>query len=193
MLGGPWLAVLVFIVIAIGLGWGIISLFQQQLTSDRQRVGSAQLDHGFDPEVTYQLKRDLMLGYLADGRVALLPGRDDLPSGTPGRRSAASIEELRNNPQDYPDLAGIVGAGTTLRFVEVVDDRNNPQTRILVLTELTSGPYARQTPVLGMHLESVDTDEQTGATRYVPRSDLFDRVESVDGPVQSGLSESVAE
>ncbi len=193
MLGGPWLAVIVFLVIAIGMGWALISIFQQQLTGDRQLNGSAELDHGFDFEVAYELKRDMMLGYLADGRVVLLPGRNDLPTDAPGKRSAASIEELRNAPQDYPDLAGIVEAETRVRFVEVVDDRNNPQTRILVLTELLTGPYARTTPVLGMHLESADTDEQTGQTRYEPRSDLFERIEAQSGPVQSEVIETQKE
>ena len=193
MFGGPWLAVLVFIVIAIGLGWGLISLFQQQLSSDRQRGGSAELDHGFDLEVAYEVKRDLMLGYLADGRIVLLPGKHDLPSGTPGKRSAVSIEAFRKNPQGYPEHIGILDAGTKVQFTKVVDDLNNAQTRILVLVRLLSGPNARKTPVLGMHLESADTDEQTGAKRYVPRSDLFERVEAKRRQVQSDVIETQKE
>lgn len=187
MFGGPWLAVLVFIVVAIGAGWGLISLFQQQLAGDRQRGEASQFDHGFALETTYELKRDMIVGYLADGRVVVLPERNDLPPGTPGKRSAASVEDLRDNPQDYPDLAGILTAGTELQFVEVINDRANAQTRLLVLMRVISGPYARKTPVLGMHLESVDTDEQTGEKRYVPRADLFRIIEADSGPVQSDV------
>lgn len=187
MLGGPWLAVVVFIVIAIGLGWGLISLLQQQLAGDRQRIDIGQFDHGFDPDAVYTLKRDMIVGYLADGRIVLLPERDDLPSGTPGRRSAASVEDLRNNPDDFPDLAGVVQAGTAVRFTQVIDDRANPQTRILVLTELLNGPYARKDPILGMHLESVSRDEASGVRRYEPRDDLFEPIAAADGPVQSDV------
>ncbi|MFK7788577.1 MAG: hypothetical protein AB8C95_03645 [Phycisphaeraceae bacterium] len=193
MLGGPWLAVVVFIVVAIGMGWGLITLLQQQITGDRQRSETGQFEHDFDPDIDYELKRDMIIGYLADGRVVLLPGRNDLPSGTPGKRSAASVEELRSNPEDFPDLAGIVDAGTKLQFVEFIDDQANPQTRILVLTRLITGPYARKTPVLGMHLESVDTDEQTGEKRYVPRADLFGIVEAENGPVQSDTKSPAVE
>jgi len=185
MFGGPWLGVIVFIVIAIGLGWGLISVLQQQLDHAAQTASQAELDHAFDPGAAYLLKQDLMLGYLADGRIALLPGRDELPPDTPGKRSTASIDELRASPENYPDLIGVVEAGTKVQFVEVIDDRGNPQTRILVMTRLVSGTYARDTPVLGMHLESTDTDVETGDTRYMPRSDLFEMIETKATPVQS--------
>jgi len=185
MFGGPWLGVLVFIVIAIGLGWGLISLLQQQLDSAAQSASQGQLDHDFAFDKAYQLKRDLMLGYLADGRIALLPGRSDLPRGAPGRRAAPSIDELRANPAQYPEHIGVVDAGTKLQFVELIDDRSNQQTRVLVMTRLLTGPYARQTPVLGMHLESTDTDEQADTKRYTPRRDLFELVETKASPVQS--------
>ncbi len=184
MFGGPWLGVIAFIVIAIGLGWGLISLLQQQLNSNAHSSAAGEFDHGFDPDAAYTLQRDLVLGYLADGRIVLLPGRNDLPKGTPGRRAAVSIQELRDNPQDHTEHIGVAEAGTRVRFVEVIDDLNNPQTRILVMTRLLNGPYARTTPVLGMHLESADTESE--GTRYVPRADLFEVIEPGGGQVQSG-------
>lgn len=183
MFGGPFLGVLVFIVIAIGLGWGLISLFQGMVDHTAQDISQGEFDHGFDPDVAYVLQRDLVLGYLADGRIVLLPGREDLPPGTPGKRSAVSIDELRNSPADHPEHIGIVTASTAVRFIEVIDDRDNQQTRVLVMTRLLNGPYARKTPVLGMHLESVDSESE--GTRYVPRADLFVRVEVETGEVQS--------
>jgi hypothetical protein len=189
MFGGPWLGVIVFVIIAIGLGWGLISLLQQQLKTDSQSAHSGAFEHDFEPEQAYQLKRDLMLGYLADGRIVLLPGREDLPPGTTGRRTAPSIAEYRENPNNFPEHIGVVDAGTRVQFVEVIDDRSNPQTRILVMTRLLTGTYARETPVLGMHLESTDTDEETGNKRYGPRSDLFEMIEEQASPVQSNAED----
>lgn len=183
MIGGPWLGLIVFIIIAIGLGWGLISLLQQQLSSNAHSSSTEQFDHGFNPDAIYTLKRDLVLGYLADGRIVLLPGRNDLPKSAPGRRSAVSVQEFRDNPQDHTEHIGVAEAGTRVQFVEVIDDRNNPQTRILVLTRLLTGPYAHTTPVVGMHLESADAESEQ--RRYVPRPELFEIVEPEAGPVQS--------
>lgn len=185
MIGGPWLGVTVFVLIAIGLGWGLIQLFEQMVDQTTQTLSKAEFDHGFDPEVVYTLKRDLLVGYLADGRQTLLPGKEDLPRGVPGRRSAATLEAFRKSPDDYPDLIGIVERKTRVRFVEVVDDRDNPQTRVLVMVRLLDGPYARQRPVVGLHLESADTPEGSEKPRYIPRPDLFEPVEPEQGPVQS--------
>lgn len=185
MIGGPWLGVIAFIVIAIGLGWGLISLLQQQMNSTAHTNAAGEFNQDFDPDAIYTLKRGLVLGYLADGRIVLLPGRNDLPKGTPGRRAAVSVEELRDNPQDHTEHIGVAEAGTRVQFVEVIDDRNNQQTRVLVMTRLLSGPYARTTPVLGMHLESADTESE--GTLYVPRADLFEIVEPKGGQVQSDI------
>ena len=186
MFGGPFLGVFVFIVIAIGLGWGLISLFQGMVDHTAEVVDQSELDHGFDPDVAYVLKHDLVLGLRAGGDVVLVPFKNDLPRDAPGRYTWPTAQQYADNPSGYMashGLTGIVKAGTAVRFVEVIDDRDNQQTRILVLTRLLNGPYARKTPVLGMHLESVDSDAE--ATRYVPRADLFVRVEIETGPVQS--------
>ncbi len=183
MIGGPWLGAALFLVIAVGLGWGLTKLFRSQLSAATQSLNEAELDHGFDPDAVYTLKRPLILGYLSDGRKALFPAREDLPANAPGRRSAARIAELRESIDNFPDLIGVVDEQTPVRFVEVIDDRDNPQTRVLVMVRLLDGPYAQRTPVVGMHLESADTVEgETEATaRYVPRSDLF----QARAPVQS--------
>jgi hypothetical protein len=190
MFGGPWLAVVVFVVVAIGLGWGLISLFNQQLESDRRTQDASGFSHDFALHTAYTLNRDLLLGYMADGRVVLLPGRSDLPAGTPGRRSAVSLADYREKPADYPDLIGIVEADTRVQFVEIVEDPNNPQTRLLVTLRLLDGPYARQTPVLGMHLESVDNSGE--GKRYTPRADLFTLVEATPSPIQSSAPDAVS-
>ena len=183
MFGGPWLGIVVFVLIAIGLGWGLIQLLTGMTDQTRQTLSNGQLDHGFDPDTVYTLKQDLVLGYLADGRIVLLPGRGELPEDTPGRRMAVSVQELRDNPADHPDHIGVAEAGTRVQFVEVIDDRDNQQTRILVMTRLLTGPYARRTPVLGMHLESTDTESEQW--RVVPRPDLFEIAETDPGQVQS--------
>lgn len=185
MFGGPWLGVLVFVVIAIGLGWGLISLLQSGLDLSSQTLNAGELDHGFDPDTVYIVKKDLLLGYTADGRKTLLPGKADLPRGVPGRRSAATVAGLRDRPGDFPDLIGVVEHTTRVKFIDVIDDHDNPQTRILVMVKLLDGPYASVTPVVGMHLESADTVEGSEAKRYLPRPDLFEPVNPEPGPVQS--------
>lgn len=185
MLGGPWLGVIAFVVVAVALGWGLISLFNMQLGQATHTMSMEELEHGFDPDVVYALKRDLLLGYTADGREVLFPGKNDLPQHAPGRRSSATIADYKANPSAFPDLIGVIERTTRVRFVEVIDDRDNPQTRVLLRVELIDGPFARARPVLGMHLESADTDPDTGEKRYVPRPDLFQPVGPAPGPVQS--------
>ena len=186
MVGGPWLGVAVFLIIAVGLGWGLTKLFQSQLSQASQSLNEAELNHGFDPDTVYTLKRPLILGYLSDGRKTLFPAREDLPVNAPGRRSAARIAELRGSIDNFPDLIGVVNEQTRVRFVEVIDDRDNPQTRVMVMVRLLDGPYAQRAPVLGMHLESADTVEggAEATTRYVPRPDLF----QPRAPVQSSVA-----
>lgn len=180
MFGGPWLGVVAFIVVAIGLGWGLAAIFGQMLDQTSQTLSMQELDHGFDPDQTFVLKHDMLLGYQANGTPVLVPGRNDLPRYAPGRKQFPTIAQYQasTDPKaDYPDLRGVVERKTRVRFVDVTDDRNNAQTRVLVRVELLTGPYAAKTPVLGLHLESADTDEETGAKRYVPHPDLFEPVE----------------
>lgn len=179
MFGGPLLGVAVFIIIAVALGWGLIKLLQMQLDQATHALGQDEQQSGFDPEAVYTLKRDLLLGYLSDGRVVLFPGRDDLPEDAPRRRSAPRIADVRDRPGDFPDLIGIVEHNTRVRFVEVIEDLGNAQTHVLLRVELVDGPHAtRSRPVLGMHLESVDTPEAGKPTRLIPRPDLFEAVQS---------------
>lgn len=196
MFGGPWLGVLVFIVIAIGLGWGLTKLFQGMTAQTRQVLDAEQLDHDFDPNVAYRIKRDLLVGMRAGGDPVLVPFKEDMPRGVPGRYTWPTSEQYAEEPDAYNDshdLIGIVEAGTQIQFVEVIEDIDNPQTRLLVKTRLLTGRHARKVPVLGMHLESADTDVETGSTRYVPRRDLFERVEAASGQVQSGVIETQSE
>ena len=187
MFGGPWLGLLVFVFIAIALGWGFSKLFQGMLEQTTQQLGAGELDHSFEPDTIYTLRQDLVLGYTSNGVQTLFPDRDALPRNAPGRRSMPSADEVRGMTTEElkaRDLRGVVERSTRVRFVEVIDDRDNAQTRVLVKVELLDGPYASPTPVLGMHLESADTDEETEATRYLPRADLF---EPAPGPVQSSV------
>lgn len=183
MIGGPWLGVAVFVVIAVGLGWGLTQILQAMLAQTAQTFNQADFDHGFDPDQPYLTTQPLLLGYFADGRVMLLPGKKNLPPDAPGRFKAAAIDDYRDNPDAYRDLIAIVEPGTALRFTEVIDDRNNAQSRILVKVELLTGPHASKTPLLGLHLESADINPQTDAPRYAPRDDLF--TPAAPAPVQS--------
>ena len=188
MFGGPWLGVLAFILIAVGLGWGLTKLFQGMSDQTRQSLDAEQLDHGFDPDVAYTLKHDLLIGVRTGGDAVLVPFKDEMPRNTPGRYTWPTRDQYSADPEAYRkshDLVGIVEAGTRVQFVEVIEDHDNSQTHILVMTRLLTGPYAQKTPVLGMHLESADTDDETGATRYVPRLDLFEIFKTQDGQVQS--------
>lgn len=182
MFGGPWLGLIVFIVIAVGLGWGLTKLFTGMSDQARQSIDADQLDHGFEPDVAYTLKQDLLIGVRTGGDAVLVPFKDDMPRSAPGRYTWPTREQYLADPQAYReshDLVGIVEQGTRVQFVEVIEDPGNPQTHILIMTRLLTGPYAQTTPVLGMHLESADTGDETGATRYAPRADLFEIVEQV--------------
>lgn len=193
MFGGPWLGVLVFIVIAIGLGWVLTKLFQGMTDQTRQTLAYEALDHAFDATRPYTLLQDMVLGMRAGGDVALVPFKDDLPREAPGRYTWPTAQQYAEDPAAYQAshaLIGVVQAGTAVQFVEVIDDRDNAQTRVLVMTRLLSGPHARKTPVLGMHLESAQTDAASDATRYVPRADLFEIVEAAGSPVQSDATQT---
>lgn len=191
MFGGPWLGVLVFILLAVGLGWGLTKLFQGMSDHTRQTLDHEQLDHGFDPNVAYTLQHDLLIGVRAGGDAVLVPFKDEMPRSAPGRYTWPTRQQYTDDPEAYRmshSLVSIVEAGTRIQFVEVIEDHNNPQTHLLVMTRLLTGPHAQETPVLGMHLESADTDDETGATRYVPRTDLFEIFNAQDGQVQSETS-----
>lgn len=184
MFGGPWLGVIVFVVIAIGLGWGVQWFFKQagqasDTQKSRQANDSAAAD--IDPEQIHIVQRDLLLGYTANGTPTLFPARDDLPTHAYGRRSIPTIKQARAMTRAQlkeRDLAGVVVRSTPVRFVELVEDPTNAHTRVLFKLEIIEGPYAGPTPVLGMHLETADTDQATGAKAYTPREDLFTRVQS---------------
>lgn len=188
MLGGPWLGLLVFIVIAIGLGWGLTKLFQGMADQTRLTLDAEQLDHGFEPDVAYVLKRDLLIGVRTGGDPVIVPFKEDMPRNTPGRYTWPTSEQYAANPDAYReshDLVGIIEQGTRVQFIEAIEDHDNAQTHLLIKTRLLTGAYAQTAAVLGMHLESADTEDETGATRYVPRADLFEILNTGDGQVQS--------
>ena len=195
MFGGPWLGVIAFLVIAIGLGWGIAWFFSQaQQAADDLKPDLTDedptADHGFDPDTVFVVKRDLLFGYTSDGRKTIFPAKADLPRHAYGRRSAPTLEDVKSwTPQErnQRDLIGIVEAGTPVRFVEVIEDPGNGQTPILLLVEFVAGPYASRAPVLGMHLESTDSGEEDGPAVLGPRPDLFEPAKPASGPVQSDV------
>ena len=173
MLGGPVLGAAVFLAVAVLAGWGLIELFKLQSTPIAQTTADHQ-SHGFDPADEYHLLRDLLLGYTSDGRLVLYPDQDDLPRHAPNRRSVPTIDQYRQSPDKHPDLLGVVEAGTRVQFLELIEDPNNRQTRILVQVRLLDGAFADKT-VLGMYLEQTihsGVDEPQN-TIYVPRDDLF--------------------
>ena len=109
-----------------------------------------------------------------------------MPRGAPNRFTWPTAGEYAENPDAYNkshNLIDLVEAGTRVQFVEVIDDHDNQQTRILVMTRLLTGPHASWAPVLGMHLESTDTESEQW--RVVPRPDLLEVTEADPGQVQS--------
>lgn len=180
MFGGPWLGVIVFVLIAVGLGWGVAKFFQA-VNDVQPSMTDGVLRDNIDPDAIYTLKTDLLLGYTANGTPTLFPSRDDLPRHAYGRRAVPTIAQaLAMDAEQLAqrDLAGVVARSTPVRFVELVRDPGNQQTPVMLMVEVLQGPHASPTPVLGMHLESADTDEATGAKRYPPREDLFAPVQS---------------
>lgn len=186
MIGGPWLGIAVFVVIAIGLGWGVHWFFEQaQSASDFSTSTEQRIDdkpkHDFDPDTVYQLKQPLLVGFTSDGRIALLPARDELPRHAPNRRAMPTIQEVRgwdDQKLKQNDLIGIAQRHTRVRFTDALLDPDNMQTRFLVLVQALDGRFEGLQPMLGMHLETADTDKETGDRRYVPRDDLFEPVQS---------------
>lgn len=196
MFGGPLLGVAAFLIIAVGIGWGLTKMFQGMLDQTAQTLQADELDHGFAPDTVYLTQKELFLGKRSGNDTVLLPAKEDLPPHTPNRGFIPTTAQYRksSNPQaDYPDLLGIVERNTPVRFVQVIDDRNNAQTRLLVMVQIIDGPFAQADPVLGMHLESADTDAQTGERRYVPHPDLFAPVKPTNPPVQSPIDERVSD
>ena len=187
MFGGPWLGLIVFIVIAIALGWGVTKFFQA--AGDAMQSVDAFEGHGFDPEVVYTLKRDLLIGVNSEGqRKVLFPARDDLPVRAFNRLAVPTIEQARAMSPDellQADLIGVVEANTRVRFVDLYIKPAGSDRGADVMVELMDGPYAGLDDVLGMHLESADTIQETGAKRYVPRTDLFEKVDTAGEQVQS--------
>lgn len=188
MFGGPWLGVIAFVVIAIGLGWGLTKLFQGMIDHTRETLQAQDLAHAFEDDVAYALQKDLLIGKRASGDPVLVPFKEDMPRGAPGRYTWPTQADYTSDPAAYNkshDLVGPAERGTLVQFVEVIEDHDNAQTRVLVMTRLLTGPYARKNPVLGMYLETTDTDEATGQRRYVPRPDLLKIADPDQGQVQS--------
>jgi len=186
MLGGPWIGVAVFILIAIGMGWGITQLFKamSDLKSDMAQQPGDELHHDFDPDRVYLTQRELLLGYTSNGTPTLFPTREDLPANAYGRRSVPTTDEIRAmsaEELEKHDLIGIVERNTPVKFTEVIEDPDNQQARLLLKVQIVDGPYAKAKPVLGMYLEMADTHSQTGLAHYAPRGDLFAPVQS-DAP-----------
>ncbi|MEO0475036.1 MAG: hypothetical protein AAF085_03550 [Planctomycetota bacterium] len=191
MLGGPWLGVLVFIVIAIGLGWGVMKFFET--AGDMAQSFDEFAGHGFDAQHVYTLERDLLIGYTADDRPVLFPSKEDLPRQAYGRKAAQTIEEVRSMSAEElkkADLIGVVERGTRVRFVDLHIRPIGSDRGADVMVELRDGPYASRATVVGMYLESADRDEQTGKTRFVPRADLFEPAEPETGQVQSPVPDT---
>ena len=187
MLGGPWLGLSVFIVIAVGLGWGLTKLFQGMADQTRQALNAEQLDHTFDPDNVYVLKRDLLIGMRLSGGLVLAPFKEEMPRSAQGRYSWPTREQYADSPAAYKDshkLIHVVEAGTKVAFIEIIQNTKDPQAPIRLKTRILTGRHASKAPMLGMHLESADTDDQTGATRYVPHAELFEIIETDDGPIQ---------
>ena len=196
MIGAPWLGLIVFVLIAIALGWGLTQVFKGMADQTRQSLHSDTFAQDFDPARIYILQTDMLLGIRAKGDVVLVPFKDEMPVGVQGRYTWPTRQQYIAQPEAYNeshDLVGIIEAGTHVRFDEVIEDDLNPQTRVLVMTYVLTGPYKRKAPVLGMYLESVDRDDESGATRYKPRADLFEIFKAQDGPVQSGLSDQTVQ
>jgi len=185
MFGGPMLGVAAFLVVAILLGWGLISLLQGRLNASRQTLDQSEFAHGFDPETVYLTQHAMLLGYSSEMMPTLVPGKEDLPRDAKGRRAWPTIQQYRDDPGSYPDLEGVVERHTRVQFVEVIDDPTNGQTRILVMVRLLDGPYAGPTTIRGMYLESADIDAESGQRRYMPREELFVPVNPPPSPVQS--------
>ncbi|MEM1353755.1 MAG: hypothetical protein AAGH88_02615 [Planctomycetota bacterium] len=191
MFGGPLVGVVAFVIIAIGLGWGLIALFNGMLDQTRRDVTSSKLNHGFDTRGSYVLRKPMLLGYSADGRLLLFPERGDLPAGAPGRRTAATIEGYlayrakveSGGTEDarFRDLVGVVDAGTVIRINQVIEDADNAQTRLLLGCTVLSGTH-EGVSALGLHLETRSTDEKTGKQRYDPRAELIAPDRTADSP-----------
>lgn len=192
MFGGPAVGVAVFVIIAILLGWGLISLFGAMLDQTQRELSESGGDHGFVAGGVYLTDKPMLLGYLADGRVVLFPDRADLPAHARGRRTAPTVAGYRADPDASVDLIGVLEQGTAIRVEEVIEDADNAQTRLLVRVVVLDGPFAEQS-ALGLHLEARSTDPQTGRPRYDPRPELLIPAKPADrpDPLQSTDGESV--
>jgi len=188
MIGGPWLGVIAFLIVAVALGWGLTKLFQGMLEHTTQTLDTQELDHGFDLGGVYLTQKDLLIGRRSYGDLVVAPGAEDLPPGTPGKHHWPTTTEYRaaaDPARDYPDLDGLIERRTPVQFVEVIEDADNAQTRVLVRLVVMDGPFAAEKPVLGMHLESADTNPETGEKRYQPRGDLFELLQPGQPPLES--------
>jgi len=196
MFGGPLVGVAAFVIIAIALGWGLITLFNAMLDQTRRDVTGTELNHGFVAQGVYLTQKPLLLGYAADGRLLLFPERDDLPRDAPGRRTAATLAGYRayqaaveaggSGEARYRDLRGVVEPGTAIRIDRVIEDTDNAQTRLLLRCTVLTGPFEGEQPI-GLHLEARSADDKTAAPRYDPRPELLVPARPADAadPLQS--------
>ncbi len=200
MLGGPVLGVLVFLLVAVLLGWGLISALDVQLGTTVQDATTADVTHRFEPGRVYVLEQDLLLGVTTHAdptrAVVLFPDRDGLPRDTLNRRLVPLLADAKNDPGRYPDILGIVEAGTRIRFSRLIHDAHNRQTPYIAELVLLDGPFAEQT-VTGLHLEAeASGGSEGGGVVLVPRPDLFREVPAAEGetgatdqPIQSPETE----
>lgn len=174
MLGGPVLGVALFLVIAVLLGWGLVSILNIQLDGTTREGGSGAIDDRFDTDAVYILQRDLLLGINAGGdQVFLYPDYDGLPTGTPNRRYTPRVADYLADPgkAEFSDVLGVVEAGTRVRFLRLIEDAGNLQTRFLVDTLVLDGTH-EGIHARGMFLESIAADSEGGPI-VSPREDLF--------------------
>ena len=192
MLGGPVLGVLVFLLVAVLMVWGLTSLIGLQLDAGVRDAKSAKIEHRFDPSRVYVLQRGLLLGLTSDRQVVVFPARDDLPRDAPHRRRVPTIADYRAQPDQHPDLLGVVTPGTRVRFTRLVHDAHHRQTPILAGVLILDGEH-EGTQATGLHLE-LEEQAHTGddAQLLVPRPDLFlaeagppEAAEAVTQPIQS--------
>ena len=190
MLGGPVLGVLVFLLIAVLLGWGLISALDVQLDNTVQDAAATDITHRFEPSHVYVLKQDLLLGVTTHAdptrAIVLFPDRDGLPRDTLNRRLVPRLAEVRDTPSRYPDILGIVEAGTRVRFTRLIHDAHNRQTPYIAELVFLDGPFADQT-VTGLHLEEAQPGASEGeGVLLVPRADLFRAEPTGEGETADG-------
>ena len=187
MIGGPWLGLIAFLVVAVGTGWVVVTMMQGRIQQAGQRT-SDEIDHAFTPEKQYVLKRGLIYGTLSVGDPVVIPGKNDLPPHTPFAYTWHTLDAVRDRPRGddtIKDVQGVVEPGTHVRFQALIHDEDNAQTHFIAMVEILDGPYRSGIPVKGMYLQEKDKNHEGKKPRYVPRADIFAPVGSGLKPLQS--------